>query len=114
VSWYAVYDVASGRLVSQGSVAPDNDLPEGQRTKVFEVAPTQNTQWEDGSLTFTARPAKVLVDRLGDLLTGSAYADFQEAYALLLPSHQQKVQDALVRLLGKERFRNPSEGVTLG
>jgi len=69
--------------------------------------------WDAATRSYIARPAKVLVDRLQDLLSDPDYSDWQTVYNALNATRKAQVQAALIRLLGRARYRNPGEPVEI-
>jgi len=113
MAWYAVYSSATGRLVSVGQVVAD-PLPGDQVASLLAGRPGDEEMWNEGARLFVARPAKVPVDRLQDLATNPDYAEFQTAYNALSAANRQRLTNALMRLLGRARYRAVGEPVELG
>jgi len=113
MAWYAVYNGVTGRLVSVGQVVAD-PLSEDLVASLLAGRPGDDEMWDEATRQFVARPVKVLIDRLQDLLTNPAYAEFLTAYNALNPANKQRLRDALIRFLGRARYRAAGEPVELG
>ena len=114
MTWYVIYSTTSGSLFSQGS-APPSPLPGGLITASLAEQPAASQMWDGESLIFVPRPAKVLRDRLQDILTHPDYAlDLQVIWAGLTAPQKTLLRNGLIRLLGRERFRPDGENVTIG
>ena len=113
MAWYAVYSSATGRLVSVGQVVAD-PLAGDWVASLLAGRPGDGEVWDEGARQFVARPAKVLVDRLQDLVTNPDYSDFQTVYNALSAANKKRLADALARLLGRARYRAAGEPVELG
>lgn len=109
MSWQALYDVATGRLISVGDVVADA-LPDGLAALPLAGSPADSDMWDAATRSFVARPAKVLVDRLQDLLSD---ADFAAAWASLSAAQRTRLRTALIRLLGRQRYRAASKAQEL-
>lgn len=110
----AFYDLATGRLLSVGSVWPA-ELPVGMAYAEYPTPPDlDNTAWDEALQDFKARPAKVLVDRLEDLINDPKYADFQTAWNNLSPTRKTALRSAIILFLGRFRYRTPSQDTSLG
>ena len=113
MAWYAICETASGRLISLGEadVAP---VIVGATALTLAGAPDLQVQvWDEATRAFVARPAKVLVDRLQDLLSNPAYADFVTAYNALNAANKTRLRNMLIQLLGRRRWRASGEAVEL-
>lgn len=119
--WYALYDKLNGRLHSLGTVLAEK-IPDDLEIKELSGWGTTgeqaldeppNIMWDEATRDFITRPPKVLIDRLEDIITHSDYADFKEVWDLLNVARKQKVKAALIRLLGRARWRNVSESITV-
>jgi len=113
MAWYAVHDAVSGRLISVGQVVAD-PMPLDRVALLLLDRPADTQVWDEALRQFVARPAKVPVDRLQDLVTNPDYAEFKTAYDALSAANRQRLIDALTRLLGHERYRAVGEPVELG
>ena len=105
--WYAVYESATGRLLSVTTLL--GDLPVGVTTLNLAGEPADNQMWDSTTRTFIPRPAKVLVDRLQDILSNPAYADFATAYNVLNAANKTRLRNMLIKLLGRQRYRSQGE-----
>lgn len=110
--WTALYDTDTGRLVSVGQIVSD-PLPAGLTAVTLPDRPQDSEMWDAPSRAFVARPAKVLVDRLAELLTDPRYADFQDVWANIPAARRTALRNAMIRLLGRHRFRNAAEDTGL-
>lgn len=102
---YALYTTATGQLISIGTVLPD-PVPQGLSVLARETVPADTEMWDAASRSWVARPAKVLVDRLDDLL---ADADFADLWSNINAARRTRLRNLLIRLLGRHRYRNASE-----
>lgn len=108
MTWHAIYETQSGRLVSVGEVVA-NPLPSGLTDLPLLTEPTDREMWDPPTRAFVPRPAKVLVDRLDDLRDHPSFDDLRTAMASLNASQRATVRAAIGRLLGRQRYRSPSE-----
>ena len=106
--WYALYETINGKLVSVGTVIAD-PLPTGLTSISLPDKPADNQMWDEVTRAFVPRPAKVLVDRLQDILTNPAYADFTTAYNALNTTNKTRLRNMLIKLLGRQRYRSQGE-----
>ena len=115
MTWFAIHEIATGRLVSVGTVIAD-PLPPGLISKSLGPnRPSDSKMWDEATLTFVARPVKVLVDRFdNDLLTNVQFIQFQNVYNGLNPGQKKQVRDDLVKWLGGVRFRNKNSSPIIG
>jgi hypothetical protein len=111
---YAYYETATGRLVSVGTDANPSP-PAGVTELQIASLPNLATQtWDAATRTFVARPAKVLIDRLDEILTHPDYgADIQALWATLNTTNRTRLRNGLIRLLGRYRFRSQGETLNL-
>lgn len=105
MAWFALYKTATGDLLSVGSVIADT-LPDGVTLLQLAGQPRDNEMWDAASRAFVVRPAKVLIDRLDDLLADS---DFSTVWNTLSAARRTALRQALIKLLGAQRFRALSE-----
>lgn len=110
--WYAIYNTTSGFLYSVGTVITQPLRP-GTTSLELAGEPTPAVMWDESTRNFIPRPPKVLIDRLQDIITHADYADFKEVWDALNAARKEKVRNGLVRLLGRARWRNASESITV-
>lgn len=110
--WYAIYDTTSGFLYSVGTVITD-PLPPGTAALELPGEPTPAVMWDEATRNFILRPPKILIDRLQDIIAHADYADFKAVWDKLTPVQKEKVRNALIKLLGRARWRNVSESITV-
>jgi hypothetical protein len=108
MTWYAVVDDATGRLLSVGSIEPAPST--GRVILTFADRPDQDTIWNPATRTFSPRPPDPVVDRLQDMANHPALA---AAWSRLTPAQRTAMRKAFVWLLGSRRFRTPNEEVAL-
>ena len=110
MTWFAVHETATGRLVSVATIVAD-PLPPGLAKKnLGENRPPDNDEWDETTTSFVPSPPKVLVDRFeDDLLMHVEFIQFQNIYNGLNPGQQKQVRDDLIMWIGEERFRNKAE-----
>jgi hypothetical protein len=113
MAWYAVHHILTGQLMSVGQVIAD-PMPTDRIALLLADRPADSQVWDATLRQFVARPFKVLVDRLQDLITNPNYSEFQTAYNALSAPNRQRLANALARLLSRERFRAVGEPVELG
>ncbi len=113
MAWYAVYETDTGRLVSLGTVLAE-PFPAGLSTVALSAEPDLPTaMWDAPTRAFVPRPAKVLADRMNDLLTDPDYGDLQGLWPSLAQEQQAVLVNVTTRLLGRARWRNPRAPVTI-
>lgn len=107
MTWFAVYEIATGRLKSVATVVAD-PLPPGLAKKNLGAnLPPDTEMWDESTLTYVPRPIKVLVDRFDeDLLTHVEFIQFQNVFNGLNPGQRKQVRDDLITWLGEARIRN--------
>ena len=113
---YAYCDASNGRLISTAT-EPNPNVPEGvSEIELAGLPQLKEVMWDDASRSFAARPSKasVAVDRLQELVTHPSFADdFRLAWQALSAAQRNLLRNGLIRLLGRHRFRNPSETVEI-
>jgi hypothetical protein len=111
---FAYYETSTGRLVSVGTDANPSP-PAGVTELQIASLPNFSTEvWDAASRTFVARPAKVLIDRLNEIITDSQYADDIIAlWNTLNAANRTRLRNGLIRLLGRYRFRSQGEPLNL-
>lgn len=110
--WYAYIRNTDGALLSLAQAASDPP-PDVTRT-LLAVDPTDPAwMYDPATRAFVARPAKVLIDRLQDMLDNPAYADFVTVWQGLNATRKNQLRTMLIRLLGRQRYRAQSEEVEL-
>lgn len=112
--WFYIYRKDTGRLVSETDNDPQVLPVEYADVMLANRADLSAVMWDDVSRGFVPRPAPVIVDRVQDLITSDAFADFRAAYGTLTPVNKLKLRDGLVRLLGGKRWRDEGEPVEVG
>jgi hypothetical protein len=65
-TWYAVFESATGRLVSTGTAL--GELPPEQEAIELSGPPRDAEMWDEATRAFVSRPEKVVVDRADDVL----------------------------------------------
>lgn len=109
MSWFAVYRIDTGGLVSVGSsVVTDSELAtRGLAKKVFADRPDQgDVEWDERTKDFVPLPPRVFNDRVDDFIADS---DVARVWSSLTVAQQDALRDGLITLLGNERLRNPTE-----
>lgn len=107
MTWRAYYLAATGELQSEGSGGFPDTLPPGWTFKEYPDRPDiHSLMWDNAARDFIARPPKVLVDRLDDLLT---VPEFLTVWNSLNATRKTQIRTALIRLLGNHRYRNQGE-----
>lgn len=107
--WFLVYETATGRLVSQGTVLAD-PLPRGLTSVDVGTKPDDSLMWDASARVFVSRPAKILVDRVDDIVNDPTITP---ALGRLNAQQLQAVRDVLARVLGTRRFRPQAGRVEL-
>lgn len=109
--YYAIYETATGRLVSLGNVLGDH-LPDNLTVIDIGTAPDLRlVVWDEGTRTFIQRPAKVLVDRLDDLRAQPGMTAFWNS---LTGAQKTVLANALITVFGKLRYRAQYQPVSMG
>lgn len=113
MTWYAIFETASGRLESIGE--RDDALRTARLESVaLDAAPDlSSVMWDETTRDFVARPAKVLVDRLDDIQSHPDASDFLTAFNSLNAANRTRVRNFLIWLLNRYRYRNQSESLRL-
>lgn len=117
--WYAIFDIVTGRLLSLTTVQPQT-LPDGLGiVTVGTTYPVDTHMWDDATRAFVPRQASAPVDRLDDLDTAVTFAELRAAIAGITNVTQRQTLIAALRtcvgrFLGGQRWRDQSEGPTLG
>ena len=108
MSYYAIYETATGRLVSLGDVVA-SPLPQGlTAVDIGRAVDLRDQVWDQASKAFIARPAPVLIDRLEDVkaMTGMAVL-----WSSLSAAQKLVLGNAIIKLLGGARYRKASQPV---
>ena len=114
MTWFAVYEAATGRLRSVGTVITDPLAPGLAKLDLGLVRPPDSEMWDEATLSYVPRPAKVLVDRFDvDLLTHNRYKGFVEVYNSLSSPDKAKIRNAIRDLLGPRTHRDSDEPLSL-
>lgn len=110
MTWYAVYETTTGRLVSIGDQVAD-PLPDGLIAAELASAPDlRSVMWDNVARAFTNRPAPVLVDRLDDL---RAMPGVTALWNSLNGTQKTVLANALIALLGGARYRKSGQPVAV-
>lgn len=107
--WAALYRTDTGALVSVGTVVT-GELPPGTAVLPLADRPSDSEMWDESSRTFVPRPAKVLVDRMDDLIDDPEFAPL---WASLNTGRRSRMRAVLARLLGRRRYRAAGETMEL-
>jgi hypothetical protein len=108
----AFYESATGRLLAIGS----DDPPLRIGISMVDIGDynVDSQMWDAGTRQMTARPPKILVDRLQDMITDSAYsADLIALWNALNATNRTRLRNGLIRLLGGARWRGPAQPITI-
>jgi len=106
MAWFAVYECATGRLVTQGSQVSISRLRSSWCVKEFVNRPAGSSVWDGATLDYVARPVEATVDRWDDLLVD---ANFAAVFNSLSAGDQTDVRTPILRIFGTKRFRQASE-----
>lgn len=98
MAYYVLYRQSDGKPLSMGTVAPET-IASGLAVKEFATH-SDDTQWDQATLTFIPIPPKQFVNRLVTALANPAFDDLLEAYQSLSPALKTKIRNGLERLLG--------------
>jgi hypothetical protein len=113
--WFAVHDRITGELRSLGTVVAHLDHLEAlglMATELGTEAPDQHVnRWDPAARAFVARVVK---DRLDDVLTDAQFEAFKPVWASMTKAQQTAVKQLLGTLLGPMRYRQDDEPITLG
>ena len=111
--WYAVYNSVSGRLDSVGTRVAEALPPDVVAVELAEE-PTAAMMWDEAARAFVPRPAKVLADRLQDILNHPDYGDdIQLLWNSLNSTQRTRLRNGLIKLLGRARWRNQATPITI-
>lgn len=111
--WYSLYDSATGALVSSTNTLPVN-IPANMSYLTLADKPANDQMWDATTRTYIARPLKVLVDRLQDIINNPNYADdIQLVWSSLNATQKTRLRNGLIKLLGAMRYRADLEPVEL-
>jgi hypothetical protein len=109
---WAYYAIADGRLVSISTI--DTPAPNGYERVDVGVVDLATQMWDSASHTFVTRPVKQQIDRLAEILTHPDYGDdIQALWSTLNATNRTRLRNGLIRLLGRHRFRNVAETLTV-
>lgn len=67
MTWYAVYETATGRLKSLGTVLA-NPMPVEFTVQVLAAEPASDQMWDEATRTFVPRPAKIILDLVDKIM----------------------------------------------
>lgn len=101
MSWFLVYETATGRLVSQGTVLAD-PLPRGLTSVDVGTKPDDSLMWDEASRSMVPRPTRQLVDRVDDVVADVRIADALKKFS---PAELDAFKEVVGEALGSERFR---------
>lgn len=108
--WHAVYDDATGRLVSLTTALPAA-LPAGLASAPLGAAPpADDRMWDAATRAYVARPPKVYLDRLDDL---AQHPDFPAFWASLSATQKATLRRVVIWLLGRARWRVAAQPVVV-
>jgi hypothetical protein len=113
MAWYVLYDTATGAKISE-SDSPI--IPDANRSVLtLESRPDESrsgVMWDTATRNFVPRPPKVEIDRLQDVLTHPAFADYQTWYNSLNATNKTRSRNSLIWALGNRRYRSESQSPT--
>jgi len=110
MAWFAIYECATGRLISQATEVDQGRLNPSLCVKQFVEKPVGNVVWDPSLLNYIPRPVDTVVDRFDDLLGDS---DFATSYNALSVGLKNAVKSAIVRILGTARFRQSGDSPSI-
>lgn len=113
MTWYAVYQESDGALVSIASSLPVTLAPGLSSRSLADRPELGAEEWDAVTRAFVDRPPLVLTDRLQELLSDAAFADFQTVWSAMNATRRNQLTAALARLLGPRRMRYPTETLVL-
>ena len=102
---FIVFDSVSGRLHTAPFVdaaAPVVEAP--LTTRLLAVKPRDDQMWDEATRDYVARPAKVLVDRVDDIVNDARISSILSAR--LNPTQLAALKTVIGEILGGERFRS--------
>lgn len=111
MTWRAFFDATTGQLRSLTD--GEEPLPTGCGETSTPTYPYPALMWDAAARGFTTRPAKVVIDRLQDILTAAQYADLQGVWTSLTAAQKTALRNGLIRLLGAHRYRAQAERTEL-
>lgn len=106
--YYAIYETATGRLVSLGNMIADPLPQDLTAVDIGTAVDLRGQMWDAASKAFVARPAPVLIDRLDDL---RAMTGVPALWASLSAAQKLVLGNAIIKLLGGARYRKASQPV---
>lgn len=113
MAWYLYIRESDGALLSVGDRDADAPPPGVIRVSVAGDPRDPSLLYDPATRTLVARPAKVLIDRLQDVLADPRFAEFATAYTSLSAANKTRLRNALILLLGRRRYRSAGESVEL-
>jgi len=118
--WHLFTDTATGELVSEGDVIPDDLDTDRYDVVTLPERPNWETQrWDAASEGLVNIPASVRIDRLDDIEERFlANPDFAAVWGSLTPARKQQLRTGLRGVLGpllrSWRYRDETESVEVG
>lgn len=94
--WFLVIETATGRLVSQGSVAAAQPPP-GLEIRQTPSKPSDSEMWDETTQSFIPRPAKTVRDRFKEFMNSQDISGMNTA-------SKTKIQSALDAVFADVRF----------
>lgn len=107
--WYYLYDLATGRLLSEASDPPQPAV--GQAVVSRATRADSSVMWDAVTAAFVARPPKVILDRIDDLNNDP---NLSAVWTRLTVAQRTVLRNRLIALLGYRRFRGSGEPVDFG
>lgn len=115
MTWFAIYEIVTGRLESVSTIVPDLLPPAFAKKNLGESRPPDSEMWDEATVSFILRPLKILKDRFDDdLLTHPRYDQFRTLYDTLAPPDKATIRNAFRTLLGTNLKRNQAENEAIG
>ena len=98
MTFYMFYEEGTGRPISSSLVIPPR-VTSGVGIKEFANPPLDSEMWDEETLEFVPRPAKLQVDRIDEFMSYFSPESFSQV-------QREKIVGLLVEMLGDRRFRN--------
>lgn len=111
MAWYLYIRESDGTLLSVGDRDADAPPPGVIRVSVASDPRDPALMYAPATRTLVARPAKVVADRLQDVLSDPRFAEFATVWNSLSAANKTRLRNALILLLGRQRYRSAGESV---
>ena len=114
MTWRAIFETPSGKLVSIASVWTAPTPPGLDFVEYAERPDVDGVMWDEATTDWVPRPPKIRIDRMDDLEAHPTFLQFQQVFDTLTNQQKAKVRNAIRMMLGTEQFRNVTQGIRIG